>query len=214
MKKIIILFSSILFCHFASADEYLLKPTGEYQVGFQDYHWIDKARCPDIFYNKSKNEQDFSQENRKNFCTEFMVRIYYPTEQAFTKENRALYYQPVMKYIENSVQALKFPNLSKEKIDTLSQLKSFTIENAPLVKGKIFPVLFFEPGAFAQVQNYENTIGNLVSHGYIVVGINNTFLAAAVQFPDGHTVMMDNLHHLNHVPTELQADNSIIDNII
>jgi len=29
-----------------SVDNYLLKPTGVYKVGFQDFHWINTNICP------------------------------------------------------------------------------------------------------------------------------------------------------------------------
>ena len=58
-------------------ENYLSKPTGQYGVGFEDFHWINKNACPDYNFN-GKNQNDFSA-NNKNHCHEIMARIYYPT---------------------------------------------------------------------------------------------------------------------------------------
>jgi pimeloyl-ACP methyl ester carboxylesterase len=51
-----------------------------------------------------------------------------------------------------------------------------------------FPVILFNPGLGNVAENYENFILNLVSYGYIVVAINNTFVGGPIQFPDGRVV--------------------------
>ena len=55
-------------------DSYLVKPTGQYNVTFKDYHWINKNICPDPNFN-GHNQDDFSPDN-KSFCRELMLRIY------------------------------------------------------------------------------------------------------------------------------------------
>lgn len=172
MKKIIF---AVIMCTFGMSiqalenkKEVLQKPTGEYGVGFQDFHWVDQKNCPDIFYEKGKNEKDFSVQNRKRFCREIMARVYHPTNQTISKNNRSLYYPPVMNAQENFLKELKILALSNKKIETLSQIKSFTIKNANPMEGKNFPVLIFDPGSGVVVQLYENIIGNLVSHDMMI----------------------------------------------
>jgi dienelactone hydrolase len=214
MKKIIF---AVIMCFFGMSvqalgnkKEVLQKPTGEYGIGFQDFHWVDQKNCPDIFYEKGKNEKDFSVENRKQFCREIMLRVYYPTNQTTSKNNRSLYYPPVMNAQEKFLKGLKIPALPNKKIETLSQIKSFTIKNATPMEGKNFPVLIFDPGSGVVVQLYENIIGNLVSHGYIVVAVNNTFIGSSIEFPDGRIVRSG----LGPNIPILKADSTVLSDIL
>jgi hypothetical protein len=164
-----------------SIDNYLLKPTGQYNVGFENFHWINKSICPDPNFN-GKNQKDFSPDN-KNFCREMMVRIYYPTEMQ--SQRNTPYYQPFIKSEQERLR--KISDISKIQIAQLKEIKIYSIPKAPIVKGKIFPVLLFSPGLGCPAELYENTIGEMVSHGYIVIGINSLF-ANQVELPNGHVV--------------------------
>jgi len=74
--------------------------------------------------------------------------------------------------------------MKQEDVEQLAQLKSHTIENAPVVRKKKFPVVLFSSGLGGQTQLYENTITQLVSHGYIVVGINSVFINGDILLPN------------------------------
>lgn len=63
----------------ANTAVFLKKPTGQYGVGFEDYHWINQKNCPDFNFN-GKNQSDFSLDNT-NHCHEIIVSVYYPTAQ-------------------------------------------------------------------------------------------------------------------------------------
>lgn len=156
-----------------------MKPTGKYVVGFQDFHWINTNLCPDPNFN-GKNLDDFSIDNKK-YCHEIMARIYYPATRK-TKSG-AYYYKPLVNTIQDDL--TKIPGITKKNIIQLNKLKSFSQENLPIVSGK-FPVIFFSPGSGSQVEMYENFITELASHGYIVVGINSTFISGDIELPNGH----------------------------
>ena len=79
---------------------YLKKPTGQYGVGFEDFHWVNQNACPDVNFN-GKNQDDFSQENTKH-CHEIAARIYYPT--MLPSEPSSPYYPP---FIDSQVQQFK-----------------------------------------------------------------------------------------------------------
>ncbi len=185
--------SSILFMLFlvflpfskdaiASNNNYLLKPTGKYQVGFRDYHWINTTKCPDTNY-KGNNKNDFSSKNIQ-FCREIMVRIYYPSTTR--KESSNLYYNPLVKSIKNDL--IQVPEVKKEHLLQLNHIKSHSIEKLPPVSGKKFPIIFFSPGYGSQVEMYENFILELVSHGYVVIGINSLFINGDIALPNNHVV--------------------------
>lgn len=161
--------------------DYLLKPTGQYNVGFENFHWINKNICPDPSFD-GKNQKDFSPDN-KNFCREMMVRIYYPTDMQ-SQEN-VPYYQPLIKKEQERLREI--PSIPKEQIEQLNQIKIYSIEKAPIVSGKSFPVLLFSPGLGCPAELYENIIGELVSNGYIVIGMNSLFINL-VALPNGHVV--------------------------
>ena len=190
--------------------EYLSRPEGKYSVSFKDFHWINNHRCPDDFYIKGKNETDFSKENQSKFCREIMTRIYYPSAEKLSNQKRVYYYSPMIKAQENFIDNLNIPNLSRKEINTLSEIKSFTMENKSYVKNKSFPILLFNPGYGCDFQIYENILTDIVSHGYIVIAINNTFISQAIQFPDGRTVKIASDVDLSIK----QEDDSVLSDIV
>jgi predicted dienelactone hydrolase len=148
----------------------LLKPTGQYHIGFKDVHWINYNACPDFNFNE-KNKKDFSRINT-NCCHEIMARIYYPTRKL--SNSGSLYYQPFIKSKKEEI-LNTIPDIDPKKINELDSIHSYSIHNASIVPGK-FPTLLFSPGFGYPAQAYENTITELVSHGYIVIGINTPFI--------------------------------------
>jgi hypothetical protein len=190
-----ILFNTARTLAKTNTGNYLSKPTGNYAIGFQDFHWIDTNVCPDPNYS-GKNKDDFSRRN-KRFCHEMRVRIYYPA--AANNKPRAYYYKPLIKSIIKSIyqDLSQVPGVTKKHFFQLNQLKSFSVENPPIVLGKKFPVIFFSPGSGSQVEMYENFITELVSHGYIIIGINSSFISGDIELPSGHIVKFNSDESLN-----------------
>lgn len=163
-------------------DSYLMKPTGAYGIGFKDYHWINHQVCPDFNFN-GKNQGDFSSENPAH-CHEIMARIYYPTNEKPFLDSP--YYEPEIKAVQEGL-LQQYPNIPADQINQLSELKSYTSKQQDIIKDKTFPVILFNPGFGLPAQVYENFITELVSHGYIVVGINTPFINL-VELPNKHVV--------------------------
>jgi dienelactone hydrolase len=68
-------------------------------------------------------------------------------------------------------------------------IRSHAIENAPVAKApRNFPVVIFSHGNGGMSFEYTSLIEDMVSRGYVVAAVENTYVAAAVVFPDGHTV--------------------------
>lgn len=172
----------MLFSHVATANQpitdYLLKPTGQYNVAFKEIHWINNTICPDPNFSKA-NQKNFSSDNKK-YCHELMTRVYYPT--TFNARVGSPYYRPLVSVEQNNLK--RIPDMKQEELEQLRKLKSYTIENVPIVKSKKFPVILFISGSGGQIQFYENTITQLVSHGYIVVGINSVFINGDILLPN------------------------------
>jgi hypothetical protein len=172
----------ILFSHLAAASQpitdYLLKSTGQYNVAFKEIHWVNNTICPDPNFSKA-NQKNFRSGNKK-YCHELMIRVYYPT--TFNTSSGTPYYRPLVAVEQNILKTT--PIMKREDVEQLGQLTSYTIENAPVVKNKQFPVVLFSSGTGGQIQLYENTITELVSHGYIVVGINSVFINGDILLPN------------------------------
>ncbi len=183
--------------------QYLVKPNGEYSVSYHDFFWVNGDKktdlsnnkmyysCPnnpDPFYN-GKNSADFNPNNQTDFCREVVVRIYYPTNK---NNEMGEYYKPLTQANIDAINSLpdaQYPSDTKKiLIKELSSIKSFTVANKNIIKNKTFPVLFFSPGLGGNAELYENFITHLVSHGYIVVGVNSLFISGNVSLENGHIV--------------------------
>lgn len=169
--------------------QYLSAPSGQYGVGYQDFHWINKSVCPDPFFSGAAgdhgNQADFSPNNQSHYCREIMTRVYYPS---YSHQQGSPYYPPLIKQWQAALSAANIPGVTSQMIATLSNIKTYTAENLPLVNDKKFPIIIFAGGIGSVAQNYEGFIDDVVSHGYIVVSVNNTFIGGPIQFPDGHVV--------------------------
>ena len=132
----------------------------------------------DPFFTE-KNKDDFAPNNQTNFCRETVVRIYYPT---IKNEETSPYYEANIDALNAIVNSELYAQSSidqkKKYIQEISdKIKSYSLPDKEIIdENKQFPVLFFNPGAGLNVQIYENFITNLVSQGYIVVGINSLFM--------------------------------------
>lgn len=164
----------------------LPQPTGAYSVGFQDAYWLNKSVCPDPFYNGT-NAKDFNSDNTQ-FCRQMMVRIYYPS---LAPKRLATPYDSsaIQQYKDYIIQAL--PTIPTSILNSLDTIKTWDTRGAPLASGD-FPVVIFSPGDMTNENDYAGHIDELVSQGYIVIALNNTFMSASVTFPNGPTVINDN----------------------
>lgn len=194
MKSIIKLICSLIVsilvslpCAYAAlkAENYSIfpQPSGDYSVGHQDYYWLNQSVCPDPFYN-GNNSADFNADNPK-FCREMMVRVYYPS---LAPKLLATAYDPAM--IQGMQQSLQqiLPDMPGNILASLDQVNTWDTANAPLTPAMTFPVVIFSPGFGEDENTYVALIDELVSQGYIVVALNNTFISYSVSFPDAPIV--------------------------
>ena len=99
------------------------------------------------------------------------LRIYYPSDQ---KLSQKFHYNPkgVAKW-QADIRAEKMDTLEIKHIESLSQLTSYSQEKLRIIKKKC-PVIYFAPGMDSSSLDYENILCELASHGYIIVGLDNT----------------------------------------
>jgi len=153
------------------------RPTGPYDIGTVTYHWTDMTR-----------HEIFSTD--KSMRRELMAQVWYPARKGASSSHT-----PYLADADTVTSALarqhNFPGF------TLQHLKYVTTnaaESVPVADDKSdYPVLIFLEGltGFRQMNTFQ--VEELVSHGYIVVGIDQPGGAATVVFPDGHQIAITGL---------------------
>jgi len=138
-------------------------PNGDYNIGTHDFYWIDKGRAETL----SKDPTD----KRK-----LMVRVWYPTDQK-NKTKRFPYIFNPAEFGDN-----------KEMKKSLDFSTNSILDASISKKKDKFPVLIFSHGM--RMTKFSNTsqIEHLVSHGYIVFGIDHTFFNRSQKYPDGYII--------------------------
>jgi hypothetical protein len=163
------------------ASNWLPTPTGPYQVGTTNYHWVDESR-PEIF---TKDPDD---------RRELLVRVWYPAEVDANATPEPYGPDPdvILSFPTASIAVsadVEF-TLSAEEL-VLTPTHSY--RDAPVSDGAAsYPVLVFSHGWVARPEFYAAQIEELASQGYIVVGIVHTHVAMLTVFPDGRIVPFSN----------------------
>lgn len=169
------------------------RPSGPYDIGTVTYHWTDPTR-----------NEIFSPD--KNRPRELMAQVWYPARKGASSSHT-----PYLADADAVTSALarqhNFPGFTFEH---LKYVTTNAAELVPVADDKpSYPVLIFLEGltGFRQMNTFQ--VEELVSHGYIVVGIDQPGGAATVVFPDGHQIAITGLvrqvlalNHQSVVPTE------------
>lgn len=145
------------------------EPTGPYKVGTTSFHLVDKSRLEE--YTKVPNDH-----------RELMIQIWYPAKVK-NNESTASYTSYPQELAAGLQASIPLPQFA---LQHLNKIQTNSYQDAKLVKNESgWPVLLFSHGM--NLYRYQNTfqVEELVSHGYIVVGIDHTYDAATVVFPDG-----------------------------
>jgi len=154
------------------------KPSGPYKIGTVTYDWIDQQR----------DEVLTSDPNDKR---ELMVQIWYPAD-AKAKGKTEAYHSDIDVFAEGYGKMFNFPSFL---FKSLSYVKTHAIENAEISTAEpSYPVLLFSHGLTGNKMQNTFQVEQLVSHGYIVVGIDHTYSSTASVFPDGRVaplIMLD-----------------------
>ena len=144
------------------------KPTGPYEIGTVTYHWIDTSRI-EVFNAAAKAPR------------ELMVQIWYPAQHDATLQH-ASYMPDADAFSVAQGKLHHWPHFllgHLKYVKTNAQLLAKVAPDKPQ-----FPVLIFVEGitGYRQMNNFQ--VEELVSHGYVVVAIDQPFVAASVVFPD------------------------------
>lgn len=148
------------------------EPTGPHGIGTVTYHLIDTSRR-EVFTPNPNDKR------------EIMIQVWYPSEK-----NKKGVFAP---YIQNHYgvaaaicELLGFP---KFLFAHLKYVKSYAIENVEMDEAKkTYPVLVYHSGLYGSRHFNNFQVQELVSQGYVVVGIDNPGAVAIVGFPGGRRI--------------------------
>jgi len=152
-------------------------PTGPHAIGTLTYHWADTSRA-DIFIADP------------NARRELMVQVWYPAEAGASPTTFSKH-APYMQEADAVMAA--FAHIHGIPAFFFSRFKhvaTHAVTGARVADGQgSYPVLILPAGAtgFRQMNTFQ--VEELVSHGYIVVAVDQPGAAANVVFPDGHQVI-------------------------
>jgi dienelactone hydrolase len=149
-------------------------PTGRYRVGTAIFHLVDTSRG------------DFVTKKPGQF-NEMMIQIWYPAE-ASGKHDTAPYVSD--NRIIQEMLRQKFENQTPELINNMLKVKTHSVLDAPLQKGKDrLPLLLASPGIGSPRFTLTSLSEDLASHGYIVVTIDHPYCFTIL--PDGRVQTLD-----------------------
>lgn len=148
-------------------------PSGPYQIGTLAYHWVDSSRHELLSTNPHARR-------------ELMAQIWYPVK-GNPSPVRAPYVQDASALSSALARGFHLPGFT---FDYFQEIPTHAIPSAPVASDRLtYPVLLFLTGINGYRQSNTFQEEELVSHGYIVVGLDQPYAAATVVFPDGHQIL-------------------------
>lgn len=152
-------------------------PTGPYGIGTLTYHWMDKSR-PELF---TKDPNDYR---------EIIAQIWYPTQEKTTTAGSP-YVPDAKDVIPEMMRLFGFPPFLMQH---LQYVKTHALTGAPVADDRpVFPVLIYLEGLGGVRGTSTFQVEELVSHGYVVVCLDQPGAASLVRFPNGHTIPIGSL---------------------
>lgn len=168
------------------------KPNGPYGIGTMTYHWVDMSRL-ELF---TSDPHDYREIN---------AQVWYPAKNE-PSQQKAPYIKDANVVAPAIGRLLHIPEFV---FIHLKYVTSNAVEFAPIADDQPgYPVLLYLTGinGFRSANTFQ--IEELVSHGYIVVGLDQPGIAPMVLFPDGRQIpglSRDELHPLNMQSVEPQT---------
>jgi dienelactone hydrolase len=146
-------------------------PTGSYKIGRIEYDWIDSSRIDPL--------SDKANEKR-----ELLIWVWYPVSESV--QGSATPFLPSAWVKAHN----KDQGIGRFLENNFSLIQTHSLENAPIAKTQsAYPVIIMQPGMGPVPTDYTVFAENLASHGYIVVGINQTYTSNLIVFPDDRIVL-------------------------
>src|SRR5512133_2284722 len=148
------------------------KPSGPYAIGTLTYDWVDLSR-PELFTADPNDHR------------ELMVQIWYPA-QAMPAAPRAAYMPDADVLTPIMASILHLPSFF---LTHFKYVTTHAVTAAPIAENQAgYPVLIYLTGLTSFRSASTLQIEALVSHGYVVVGIDQPGAAMKVVYPDGRQI--------------------------
>jgi len=163
------------FYYYAPIFKQLPTPTGSHAIGTTIYYLKDDKR-PEIHDPVGKSVR------------ELKVQVWYPAiaDAQHIPWDYLIDIMPALK--EDSNKKLPY-SLPDSLLNRMLKMPTHALtDGLPAVKAGPYPVVVFSHGFGASVGWYSAYIEELVSQGYVVVGINHTYATNYVKFPDGRVI--------------------------
>ena len=152
-----------------SATPRLPRPTGLYPIGVVNLHLVDSSR-PDLY-------------NPPQAYRELMVSVVYPARRTAGYPTAPLMTSGTSAGF-NALAGVDNYDVPSDVTIDYSAIKTFEHVGAPTAHGR-FPVVLYSPG-LGDVRSWDSVlVDQLASEGYVVVTIDPTYDASAVEFPGG-----------------------------
>jgi predicted dienelactone hydrolase len=146
-------------------------PTGSYHVGRIEYDWVDNSRVDPL--------DDAVNEKR-----EVLVWVWYPASES-AQGSTAPFLPPAWVRAHDRDQGI-----GRFIESDFSSIQTHSFANAPIAESQsAYPVIIMQPGMGPVPADYTVFAEDLASHGYIVVGVNETHTSNLIVFPDGRVVL-------------------------
>lgn len=152
-------------------------PNGPYGIGTTTYYWTDTHRH-EIFSTDASATR------------ELVAQVWYPT-RGVESASRAHYVDDAgaISAAETSdLAAAGLVRLPRFFFDQFGQVTTNAVPAAPAATAHRFPVLVYTTGLDGYRQANTFQVESLVSHGYVVVGLDQPYTSVSVRFPDGRRV--------------------------
>ncbi len=148
------------------------EPTGSYGIGTVTYHWVDTGR-PELFTEDTNDRR------------ELMAQVWYPARKEPTRR-KAPYIQDADAVAPAIGRMLHMPEFI---FSHLKYVASNAMPSVPVADDMPnYPVLLYLTGIYGFRSANTFQIEELVSHGYIVVGLDQPGIDPMVRFPDGRQI--------------------------
>lgn len=143
------------------------QPTGPFSIGTQTFAWTDASR-PEPFTTDPDDRRQLA------------VQVWYPAREAGQPESYLASAEPLR------VLAKRF-RIPAFLLGNIARAPTHTFKDAVAAEGR-FPVLV-HPGGFSGFRNASQFwIEDLVSHGYVVIGLDEPGTSAATILSDGRII--------------------------
>lgn len=155
--------------------------TGPYKVGTDTMMWVDSERTEPY---ASKPDEKRS----------LMVRFWYPTDDVSSTQPYSYLGEKLPYFQKLSSAHYGIPEIAAKYL--LPTIPTHAYMDAPISASQsTYPIILFSHGLFGfPTDFYVAIIENLVSHGYIVMGIDHPYFNLVTLYPDGTVVSEQQLN--------------------